>query len=246
MTTINQAGTAQATDNFGWSNPYGGIWGTATNWYDTTVGTTAIAAPGANGTVAITGGVGDNFTNILGTGAAAQLSIIQDVLIWGTIAVGGTVSLQVPNTTNLTTELDLDAGAKLTAGALSLGSGSTLAVGDASKLGVSGTTTLTASFMVATNGSTMQFGGLIANNTPGAIRPNYNTIAIDSSATMEIGSAGGAATGAITIDSGVVAALGGILYGNLVVNGTLSVQARYSSMSATRSVQEQPLPVTAP
>ena len=46
--------------------------------------------PDAGSTVTITGGTNGNFADILGTGAAAQLSIANQVLLWGTMAVGGT------------------------------------------------------------------------------------------------------------------------------------------------------------
>ncbi len=55
-------------DAFVWDNPFGGIWNTATNWLDATIGMTATAAPAVSNTVTVTGGTDDNFVDILGTG----------------------------------------------------------------------------------------------------------------------------------------------------------------------------------
>ena len=214
------------TDSFTWSNQYGGLWETASNWYDTTVGSPVIAAPGAASTVSITGGIGDNFTNIAGTGATAQLSIANEVLLWGTVAVGGSLTLlPASGVKGAATDLDLDGGANLTAVSLNMGVGSSLVVGGTSTLKVSGTATLAGGFLLATNASTVQFGGLIANGFAGSYGLNYGTIAVDDNASLEIGTAGGAAAGAITIDRGQSVAICGTIDGNLVLNGTLSVQA---------------------
>ncbi len=209
-----------ATDLYTWSNPYGGTWGTGSNWFDTTVGSPVIAAPGSASTVSITGGAGNMFTNILGSGAAAQLSITNDVLVWGTIAVGGTLSL-----TGSSTELDLDGGASVAAASLTLGTSATLEVAAASKLKVSGITTLTDGFLLAVNTGTIQLGGLIANAFVGPSGLTYGTIAVDDSASVEIGTQGGAAAGAITIDQGISATVCGMIDGTVVLNGILGVQA---------------------
>lgn len=111
---------AATTDTFTWSTASGSFWGIASNWQDTTVGAVAESAPGASSIVSITGGIGDAFTNISGNGAAAQVSIAQDVLLWGTIGVGGTLTL---GTGQSATELDLDGGALLTAGNVVLDGG---------------------------------------------------------------------------------------------------------------------------
>ena len=227
-TTTNKIGTLSvvaATDSYTWSNQYGGIWATGPNWYDTTIGSPVITAPSAASMVGITGGIGDNFTNILGTGAAAQLSITGDVIIWGTVAVGGTLALLAPSAANLSTELALDGGASVVAANLNMGNGTTLEVGNASKLTVSGTAALTAAFLMATDASNIQFGVLIANASVGVDGPVYGTIFVDDSASLEIGTTGGAATGAITIDNGMSAAVSGMIVANVVLNGTLSVQA---------------------
>jgi hypothetical protein len=204
--TIN---ASVAADSFTWSNPLGGGWSTAGNWTDTTTSAIATIAPGAASAVTVAGGVGD-FTNITGIGAAAQLTVSNNVLFWGPVTVAGAVSL------TQAADLELD-GAALTGGSLSTGFGATLAVGDASTLRVSGAANLSSgSFLLATAASTAQFGSLVADTA---------VIAVDDNSSIEVGSLGGAALGAITIDNGQSAAISGALDGNVVVNGTLGVQA---------------------
>src|SRR3954464_14640131 len=50
-----------------------------------------------------------------------------------------------------------------------------------------------------------------------------STISVDATSSIELGTAGSAAKGALTIDSGVTAVLAGVINGNVVVNGTLGV-----------------------
>lgn len=214
------------TDSYTWSNPFGGMWETASNWYDATVGSPVIASPGAASTVTISGGAGDTFTNIAGTGATAQLSIVNEVILWGTVAVGGSLTLlPASGVKGAATALELDGGAMVTTASLNIGVGASLVVGGTSSLKVSGTSTLTDGFLLATNASTVQLGGLIANGFVGSYGLNYGTIAVDDNASLEIGTAGGAAAGAITVDRGQSVAICGTIDGNLVVNGTLGVQA---------------------
>ena len=207
------------SDAFLWQNPYGGLWNTVTNWLDTTTGTVAANAPTALNAVTVTGGTSDNFTDIVGTGVAAQLSINNDVLLWGSVAVAGSVTL------GASADFDLDGASTLTAASLNLGSGALLVPGGASSVTVSGTAILTAGFLTVIDGSIVQLGALIANAFNGGLALETNTIAIDDTSSLEVGTAGGAALGAITIDAGQAAAVSGTLYGNVAVNGTLAVQA---------------------
>lgn len=202
-------------DNFLWASPFGGSWGAAANWQDTTAGTVAATSPSAANAVTITGGSAGNFTNIVGSGSAAGISASGDVLLWGAVAVMGTVSLIAGS------ELDLDGGASVTAAGLALGAGSAVQAMDGSAVKVSGTATVTDAFLLAASGSALQFGSFIADS----FGLNNGTVAVDASASIEIGSAGNVAVGAITIDSGQSATISGTVDGNLTVNGTLAVQA---------------------
>jgi fibronectin-binding autotransporter adhesin len=220
---IIQAATIQVmsvgSDAFLWVNQFGGGWGTAQNWMDTTSGTPAGSPPNANNAVTITGGAASNFTNIIGTGGAAQLSINNDVLLWGTIGVAGVITL------GASADFDLDGGATLGAGSLSLANSASLEVGGGSSLTVTGGAALTADFLAAINGSAVQLGGLIANSiNTGFPNGGGGLIAVDDDSSIEVGTAGGATLGAITIDAGLSVAVTGTIYGNMVVNGVLGVQ----------------------
>ncbi|HBK06913.1 MAG TPA: hypothetical protein DDZ81_13890 [Acetobacteraceae bacterium] len=203
------------SDNFNWASPFGGSWGAAANWQDTTTGTVAGTPPSTANAVTIAGGSGGNFTNIVGSGAAAQVSISGDVLLWGTVAVSGGVSLIAGS------EFDLDGGASVNAAGLALGAGAGMQAADSSVVKATGTATLTDGTLLAASGSSVQLGSLIAN----ADGLNNGMVAVDDGASIEIGLTGNVALGAVTIDNGQSATMTGTLDGNLVVNGALSVQA---------------------
>jgi hypothetical protein len=221
--TIQAAGTVQVlslgNDAYLWVNPYGGLWSAPPNWLDATTGAAAGSAPGVGNAVTVTGGTNQNFTNIIGTGGASQLSINNDVLLWGTIAIIGAVGLSA------SADLELDGGASLAAGSLSLANGASLEVGGGSTLTVSGGAAVAAGFLVAIDGSTVQLGGLIANAVNTGYPAGTGLIAVDDDSSIEVGATGGAALGAITIDAGLSTAVTGAIDGNLIVNGVLGVQA---------------------
>jgi filamentous hemagglutinin len=208
------------SDTYLWSNPYGGVWGSAPNWTDTTAGSVASVAPGTGNAVTITGGTNDNFTSLIGAGTAGRVAIANDVLLWGAITTTGMVTLSA------SADLDLDGGANLSGGSLNLSNAASLEVGGASTLTIAGSAALTAGFLAAIDGSTVRLGGLVAN----ALNQGYpvvaDTIAVDDNASIEVGSTGGAAAGAITIDAGLTTAVTGTIDGNLIVNGILAVSAR--------------------
>ena len=210
---------SSGTHTYYWANGYGGAWGTAANWFDASAGTVAAVAPGSGASVGITGGVGQNFTDIVGGGAAAQLAISNEVLLWGSVAVGGTVALAGA------ADLELDGGASLSAAALSLANGASLEIGGGSTAMVTGAATLAAGFLVATNGGKVQLGSLIANGVNNGFGNAGGTVAVDGNSSIEIGTTGAVALGALTIDRGFSAAVSGAIDGNVVVNGMLGVQA---------------------
>ena len=199
-----------------WANQYGGLWNTALNW--TNAGTVAASAPTGANIASITGGSNNNFTTIAGSGAAAQLLISRDVLLWGSVAVSGTATI------GGAAFFDLDGASNLTAGGLNLHEGASLLAGG-STLAVGGTAALAAASITALNGSTLQLGALIADTINTGLALETGTIAVDDTSAIELGTAGGAALGAITIDAGQTAVVSGTLYGNVVAAGTLAIQA---------------------
>ena len=227
---------------FTWSNQYGGSWTATANWTDITAGLPGIpatVAPGAADTVLIAGSTASStFTVVTDAGAAAQLGINNNVLFWGTaVTVGGKLSLLplttttgTPSTTPTLATLDLDNAATVTAGSLLIGAGCSLQAGGASTLKVASGATMVNGSLVAIDGSTVQLGGLVANAvTSTSYFGHYgNSIGVDANSSIEIGTAGGAALGAITIDKGKSAAVSGGVYGSVVVSGTLAVQGGQS------------------
>jgi hypothetical protein len=202
-----------------WVNEYGGLWNAVPNWMDISIGSTATSAPTISNAVTITGGTNENFTSIVGTGGAAQMAINNDVLLWGSVVVAGTVTLGAG------ADLDLDGGASLGAGALALDNGASLEVGGGGTLTVSGGASLASGFVAAIDGSSVQLGGLIANTVNVGYPVVTGLIAVDDDSSIEVGMLGGAALGAITIDAGLITAVTGAIDGNLIVNGVLEVQA---------------------
>ncbi len=297
------------SDAYGWTNALGGDWSTIGNWTDLTTGNAANVAPGAANAVTIAGGSA-GFTNITGSGTAASLTLSGDVLLWGTVAVGGGIVLTQPQY-GMAADVELDGGAKLTAATIYNGNAATLEVGGASSLGVTGMGSLSGWLTVVAS-STAQFGAFSMGAGTGSY--SYGTINIDDAAalnvgtsaapgkvvlfntrlavgdasrftafgpmsldggsmgidsgstatvaslltggntyvelqgassaqfgvlianpatyitvdpfsTIEVGTLGGAAAGALTIDKGATAPIAGSINGNVVVNGTLTVQA---------------------
>ena len=223
---IQAGGTVEALsvgpDAYIWVNQYGGLWNAVPNWMDISTGSTATSAPAISNAVTITGGTNQTFTNIVGIGGAAQLAINDDVLLWGSIAVAGTVTL------GGAADLDLDGAASLGAGGLALGNGASLEVGDGGTLTVSGGASLANGFLAAIDGSSAQLGGLIADTVNSGYPVVTGLVAVDDDSSIEVGTAGGAALGAITIDAGMITAATGAIDGNLIVNGVLEVQAHGS------------------
>jgi hypothetical protein len=201
-----------------WQNQYGGLWSTAANWLDTITGSTATSPPTSLNPVTITGGINNNFTDIVGSGAAAQLSINNDVLLYGTAIVSGAVTL------GGSADFDLDGGGLVAAG-LNVGDSASMVVGAGSWAVIAGGGTLAAGFLTIVGGSTVGLGTLVANNINTGYSLETSTIAVDDGSSLEVGIAGGVSLGAITIDAGQSAAISGKLYGNIVANGTVAVQA---------------------
>ncbi len=199
----------------------GGPYGTAAEWLDTTTGTTAAVAPGYGNAVTLAGGAG--YINVTGNGVAASVVASQDVLLWGSL-VAGSVLTGVSGALTETGTLALDGGADLTltgsasvGGLIEIGGGSTLTAAalDFTSNGAS---------LLAIGHSTVRFASVLgANGSPGGTVYDPSVISVDAVSSIEFGSAGSAAAGALTIDSGMGVVLAGTVDANVVVNGTLAV-----------------------
>jgi hypothetical protein len=111
--------------------------------------------------------------------------------------------------------------------------------GAGSRLTAGGTLTLDNSYayeyLFASSGAVVQLGGLslVSSTTSG----DYSYLDVDSASSIEIGTAGSAAIGAITIDPGVTiaAATTAYLSGNVVDNGVISETGSALTVSGTLS-----------
>jgi hypothetical protein len=218
------------TDTMAWASPGSGAWSNVNNWFDVTTNAVALAPPGALNTVQIAGPMGIGIQSIGGPGLCASLTFTGNSLLirafeTGTLSIGGTVSGEltqgVVDVTNVGASSSLTATAQATIidGTLDVGSGGavsiagTLAVGD----GIPGDSGAFSEVSVTSNG-TVQMGGLALGGGAGAL------LQTDATGVIEIGTAGNAAAGAVTVDTGVAAGGNGMVNaaGLVVVNGTLT------------------------
>jgi hypothetical protein len=202
---------APTAGDYSWSAAQGGAWSTASNWVDGT-GAAATHAPGAIDAVAISSpalfsGVEQALT---GTGKAASLAIQGQVLLLGRVSVGG--ALTIGGTGFWPGYLDLDQGASLSAASATVTA--PLQVGGRSSLAIAGSLTLTGQTdLIAIGGGTIQADALAINQS---------VVMADATSVIEIGHAGAAHAGVLTIASdGLLSGLG-IVQNAVVNNGDIA------------------------
>ena len=204
-----------------WIGLSGGSWAASSSW-------SGGVAAGAADSVAITGPA-SSYSIITGPGAAAALSLLGDetlrgVFTLGTLAVGasGTVS-----------GLNVTAGSVINAGSVGLLNGRAQVSGSGAKLVVSGALTvgaaatafdynfITNTLAVAAAGL-VQAGSLVLQASPLLT----NNVTIDATSVLEVGTAGGAAAGKLTVDAGhqVTGAAAITAAGGVVNQGTITAQ----------------------
>jgi len=216
------------TDLLAWADPgTGGPWSATSNWYDVTTGSAALAPPGAQNAVQITGPNGIAFQSIGGPGLCASLqfwgnSLLVHAFEASTLTIGG------PQAGTLSAgTVDVGASSSLTAtaqasildGTLLVGTGGLLSIGAVLSVGDGTPGDSTAYSVLSVSGSgTAQLAGLALGGGAGG------AVQTDATGVIEIGSAGNATAGAVTVDSGVAAGGNGAvnLGGLVVVNGTLT------------------------
>jgi hypothetical protein len=222
-------------DVFGFVGP-GSNWGVAANWGDDTTGATATRAPGAGDTVHI------GVPIVTGVGDALAMTLLGSVLLSGDITVG-----------NLTVDQDFGFVGVTTGGepppsppVISIDAGHTLKViGDAAPppRPVFGVTdyqpgTDASNFAVSGAGARFLVGGMLTVNIGGLTATDGGAaqvgvlaldgaLALDSTSSVEVGFAGAAAQGALTIDAGAVLSANSYTIqlsdAQLVNNGTLAL-----------------------
>ncbi len=215
-----------APDAYAWVGGQAGGWGTAANWADLTLGSSPAAiAPGANNLVTIAAAQ-TAFTVISGPANAAALTVSGEVALSGASSVG-TLAVGV-NAASGTAPgvLDLLAGTTLQAAAASVVDGTLSASGSLCTLDVAGTLSLGGGLsgvglpvaaLLVTSGASVQAGGLTLGGGSG------DSIVTDPTATLEVGTAGHAALGAVSVDAGATLAGNGSVnpFGAVVDNGTI-------------------------
>ncbi len=212
------------TDAFGWSAS-SGAWSNAANWRDTT-NAGNVAVPGAANAVTLNGPSAANQT-ITGPGASASLAILGNNTLSGAFTTGqlSVGSASAPGALTLAPGTTLAArSATLLFGPLQeSGAGTRLSVTDLLTLGGERTNRafFPANTLNLTTGAAVQAGGLVLAPSLGG-----NGISVDSASSLEVGTAGGAAAGMITIDAGRTLIGAGTLTASAGVlnQGTISAQ----------------------
>jgi filamentous hemagglutinin len=219
------------TDLLSWAQPGSGAWSHAANWFDLTTGAAATAPPGTLNPVQITGPAGTSFQTIGGPAVCASLAcfgntILSGAFTTGTLSIGGT---PYGSTTLTAGTLDVGTDTSLTATQAAIADGALLVAGPAATLTLSGTLTLgggaptaqgPSALLAASGGAVIQLAGLALGGG------SADALTTDIASSIEIGTLGGAALGAITIDPGIaVAGNGQIATGAAIIdNGTLTAQ----------------------
>lgn len=210
-------------DQYMWTGGATGKWNLSVNWSDVTRHQTVSSIPpGVNDLVSIAGGA-SAFTVISGPANAATLGITGDVALSGTYAVG-TLTAGTPDGTAGT--LDLISGSSIAAQSALIADGAISVAGSLSKLSVSGTLALgggasgvglPVTALSATAGGTVQAASLTLGGGSG------DSIITDPTGVVEVGTAGGAAAGAVTVDAGAALSGNGSVnpFGNIVDNGSI-------------------------
>jgi hypothetical protein len=210
-------GPSQGTttpDDYVWTGAAGTLWNTAANWSDITAGqTSADIAPGSQDLDTITGATGNAFTTIVGPANAASLTLFNNIALSGIYSIG-----------------QLNVGQDGAAGVLALGGGSDITaaatavqgglLAQAAVLATAGTLSLQSGLLQATDESNIQAGALLLEGS-GSI------LTVDATSVLEIGVAGGAQAGEVTVDPGAVVAGAGAVnpLGAVADQGTITASA---------------------
>ena len=207
--TVASPGTTNP-DAYIWNAAAGGTWGTGA-WIDTAT-TLTLLPPGAANSATITGSpTAAAPATLAGSGNAASLTVR------GYLSASGTFAL----------------------GTLAVGSTAGLAVVSGARITVSGTASLTQTTgqvaLAVAAGSTVQAAGLALSGT-GALQYALGTgvATITAAGTLEVGTAGGATAGVVTIDAGQTISGSGAIGAPIVNNGT--ILATSGALATSRGV----------
>jgi hypothetical protein len=207
---------SSTSDTFAWINTSGGSWTNAGNWTDTTSNRTAATAPGVGTAVVIQDNPGAMTSQIVsGSGIAASLSIYgaASTVFTGNLSVAGQFYLGAGAASGVALQRNaqFNVGSLFDYASLRIVGGSALAV-----TGASGGTEIVGSLNLLGGGGMQALGWF---DIGGGI------VGVDTLSILEIGAAGGAAQGRMTIDAGQLVTMEeyGTIAATLTVNGTLVV-----------------------
>jgi hypothetical protein len=214
------------TDVLAWTTPGSGAWGKAGYWTDVTLNKPAKYPPGTENPVQVAGPTDGTYQFIGGPGSAATAlftgaTSLGAVYSFGTLTIGTeNVAGALAVTNQGTASLVVSGPAFITNGTLALtGATSVLTVGGTLSMGGGAQGQGAAvTLLSAENQASVQVGGLTLGGGDG------NTLVTDATATIEIGTLGGAAAGAVTIDPGIAVGGNGALNidGAVIDNGTVT------------------------
>jgi hypothetical protein len=211
-----------------WLSSPGGTWSLASDWNDLTDHIDpSLTAPGAQDSVTVAGPSGTSVQTVAGPGAAALAMFSGNTQLSGAFAFG-TLVLGAAGAGGL---LEILGGDALGAGTATIDTGSLLTGGG--MVSVSGTLTLGsataggAATLYASGGGVVQTAALFLGAASSAIT-------VDPGSSVEVGTAGGAVDGALTIDAGASLAGEGDAnaYGDVVNNGLITAESGTLSLGA--------------
>jgi hypothetical protein len=208
-TAASGGGTASpgtsTPDQYLWVGPSSASWNTAANWDDQTSGADpAAVAPGVKNIVTIAASQG-SFTLIAGPANAASLSVTGELALSGKFGVG-TLDIGTSSATSFTNgTLDLVPGTSITGTGATIAAGEIAVAGSGATLSLSGTLAmgggssgvgLPVTALTVTSGGKVKVGKLTIGGG------SADSITTDPTGSVEVGTLGSAAAGAVTIDKG--------------------------------------------
>jgi len=213
-------------DQYIWVGQGSGLWNEDANWQDLTSGADpAGIAPGVNDIVSINAAAG-SFTVVGGPANAASLSLTGELAFSGAYGLGSLDVGQVTSSNFVNGTLDLLPGTSITATTASISAGAISVAGSGARLSIGGTLSLGGGIsgvglpvtaLTVTSGARVQAGTLILGGGSG------DNITTDPTSSLEIGTLGDAALGAVTIDHGATLSGNGSVnpLGKIVDNGRI-------------------------
>jgi hypothetical protein len=211
-----------------WLSSTGGTWSLASDWNDLTDHIDpSLTAPGAQDSVTVAGPSGTSVQTIAGPGAAALALFSGNTQLSGAYGFG-TLVLGAAGAGGL---LEILGGDALSAGTATIDTGSLLTGGGT--VSVAGSLTLGsasaggAATLYASGGGVVQTAALFL----GAVS---SAITVDATSSVEVGTAGNAAAGALTVDAGASLAGEGDAnaYGTMVNNGRVTAEGGTLSLGS--------------